>query len=578
MAKLGPDPAEHLRHPRRLPPARGRPAPRRPDRRRAGRVQGRRPLPADRRPHRRRAGPPQEPEGDGPSPWPCPTTSTPRSARRAGAARRPTGADRPASPRRGRPTARAVRGRSRTPSDLAGDPLYVRLQALRAAWAKEVEPVGLHDLPEQDAGGPGPRAARIAARAGRDQGGRPGHPRAVRRGPPRRDRRGTGRPAPAPSPAPSRIADGPAAGPGPTSPRRRPATYVPTEEWTWRLLDRGFTLDEAAAIRGLDRRRSSAMPPGWPGRGTVPIEAFLPPETLGRWDERRRPGETARLPRPRTVPGLWALFLACRGGRSLTEGIDRRWPTDPRRRPNPTPCTAWRSGAAIEAVENAIATPGPRHLGLQRALPGRRPGRRRPLRLALRRRDHHPPDRGRRLRATASRSAEFSDALRTLMRRNINSKSQKRLVRALNRQFTELAQLRRFATAVVATYLATDRPPGGLQRRPPPAALVSGATGTWSILTHEVGRVGQTGHEPPARDRRGLDLRPVRRPARPGRLRRLLHRRPDRGDGPLRRDARRGGPARDRPGAGPRPPRAARPGAPRGGPRPPGRRARPTTT
>ena len=51
--------------------------------------------------------------------------------------------------------------------------------------------------------------------------------------------------------------------------------------------------------------------------------------------------------------------------------------------------------------------------------------------------------------------AKFSDALRTLMRRNINSKSQKRLVKALNRQFTELAQLRRFATAVIATYLAT---------------------------------------------------------------------------------------------------------------------------
>src|SRR5882757_735567 len=51
---------------------------------------------------------------------------------------------------------------------------------------------------------------------------------------------------------------------------------------------------------------------------------------------------------------------------------------------------------------------------------------------------------------------EFSDALRTLMRRNINKKSQEGLVRALNRQFAELAQLRRFATAVVATYLATD--------------------------------------------------------------------------------------------------------------------------
>jgi serine phosphatase RsbU (regulator of sigma subunit) len=51
--------------------------------------------------------------------------------------------------------------------------------------------------------------------------------------------------------------------------------------------------------------------------------------------------------------------------------------------------------------------------------------------------------------------AELSNALRTLMRRNINRKSQTRLVRALNKQFTELAQTSRFATAVVATYLAS---------------------------------------------------------------------------------------------------------------------------
>ncbi len=53
--------------------------------------------------------------------------------------------------------------------------------------------------------------------------------------------------------------------------------------------------------------------------------------------------------------------------------------------------------------------------------------------------------------------ARFSQTLRTLMRKNINTKSQTRLVEALNRQFGEKAQLLRFATAVVATYLATDR-------------------------------------------------------------------------------------------------------------------------
>jgi serine phosphatase RsbU (regulator of sigma subunit) len=81
--------------------------------------------------------------------------------------------------------------------------------------------------------------------------------------------------------------------------------------------------------------------------------------------------------------------------------------------------------------------------------------------------------------------ARFSGALRTLMRRNINSKSQKRLVRSLNRQFTELAQLQRFATAVVATYLATtDRLQVCNAAHPRPIWYRS-ETRTWSLLTHE---------------------------------------------------------------------------------------------
>jgi phosphoserine phosphatase RsbU/P len=54
--------------------------------------------------------------------------------------------------------------------------------------------------------------------------------------------------------------------------------------------------------------------------------------------------------------------------------------------------------------------------------------------------------------------AEFSLSLRALLRKNINQKSQKRVVEQLNRQFGEMAAMRRFATALVATYLAsTDR-------------------------------------------------------------------------------------------------------------------------
>jgi serine phosphatase RsbU (regulator of sigma subunit) len=53
--------------------------------------------------------------------------------------------------------------------------------------------------------------------------------------------------------------------------------------------------------------------------------------------------------------------------------------------------------------------------------------------------------------------AGFSEALRDLMRKNINTKSQTLLVQALNRQFGATAQLTRFATAVVATYIARER-------------------------------------------------------------------------------------------------------------------------
>ena len=54
--------------------------------------------------------------------------------------------------------------------------------------------------------------------------------------------------------------------------------------------------------------------------------------------------------------------------------------------------------------------------------------------------------------------AEFSLSLRSLLRKNINQKSQKRLVERLNRQFADMAEMRRFATALVITYLAsTDR-------------------------------------------------------------------------------------------------------------------------
>ncbi len=53
--------------------------------------------------------------------------------------------------------------------------------------------------------------------------------------------------------------------------------------------------------------------------------------------------------------------------------------------------------------------------------------------------------------------ASFSAGLRELMRKNINTKSQTQFVSALNREFGKEADSFRFATTVVATYLATDK-------------------------------------------------------------------------------------------------------------------------
>ena len=80
---------------------------------------------------------------------------------------------------------------------------------------------------------------------------------------------------------------------------------------------------------------------------------------------------------------------------------------------------------------------------------------------------------------------EFSGQLRDLMRRNINDKSQKRLVGSLNRQFSELAQLKVFATAIVATYLATTDRLAVCNVAHPRPLRFRASTGSWSVLTDE---------------------------------------------------------------------------------------------
>jgi sigma-B regulation protein RsbU (phosphoserine phosphatase) len=97
--------------------------------------------------------------------------------------------------------------------------------------------------------------------------------------------------------------------------------------------------------------------------------------------------------------------------------------------------------------------------------------------------------------------AEFSLSLRSLVRKNINHKSQKRLVERLNRQFTKMVAMRRFATAVVVTYLAsTDRLSVSNAGHPRPL-FYEANSGKWSLLARQVGDRGDGGNLP-----LGLDL------------------------------------------------------------------------
>jgi len=100
----------------------------------------------------------------------------------------------------------------------------------------------------------------------------------------------------------------------PRAPKPAPGAYVPTEEWTWRLLDRGFTLEEAAAVRGLLpadilRHATLAVRQGKP----LTPESFLEPELLRLWDAwRAEHGDATPPPTDARPAGLWGLFVACR--------------------------------------------------------------------------------------------------------------------------------------------------------------------------------------------------------------------------------------------------------------------------
>ncbi len=102
----------------------------------------------------------------------------------------------------------------------------------------------------------------------------------------------------------------------PAEPRRSEAPapladYINTEEWTWRLFDRGFTASEAAAIRGLDfaaivRHATIVVRAGKP----VDPALLIDDQTLTRWRELRAQGLTSRPHDDNGRDDLWSFFLA----------------------------------------------------------------------------------------------------------------------------------------------------------------------------------------------------------------------------------------------------------------------------
>lgn len=111
-------------------------------------------------------------------------------------------------------------------------------------------------------------------------------------------------------PAASAVLTGPAAS---HSTSVRSPDYVATEEWTSPLIDKGFSIAEAAAIRGLDPPMIVRHLTWMVRRGyRLSMEMILPLETISSWDAwRLEHGETAPS-EPRDSLHLWPLYLACR--------------------------------------------------------------------------------------------------------------------------------------------------------------------------------------------------------------------------------------------------------------------------
>ena len=213
-----------------------------------------------------------------------------------------------------------------TPSQsaLEGDPLWERLKGLRLRWAREAGQRAFHVFTDQ--------TLEALVRA------RPDNPQALARvkgmGPARLERYGAalleaiaaavstfvaeeGEESEAPAPTGTGglatralVSSKSGAGPPPIAANG----YVATEEWTWRLLERGFSIEEAALIRGLETaivvRHAT-----WMARQGRPLtlETVFGVETVARWEAwRAEHGDASPPSEPPNAPLLWPLFLACR--------------------------------------------------------------------------------------------------------------------------------------------------------------------------------------------------------------------------------------------------------------------------
>lgn len=79
--------------------------------------------------------------------------------------------------------------------------------------------------------------------------------------------------------------------------------------------------------------------------------------------------------------------------------------------------------------------------------------------------------------------AHLAIALRTLMRKHINTPDQSGLAQALNREFSNLSDSGQFATALLASYVTTGSQLVICNAGHPPPLWFSATTGKWSWLT-----------------------------------------------------------------------------------------------